>query len=89
MRASGTSTGAPPRFDGAVPPGLSVLGGFEFEFQDDEHNLQEIRVETPDDGRVLVEFKDKQAPPFTWAVDWVVIGPPPKGGDILVPAGER
>lgn len=60
----------------SIPPGESVLRGFDFRFTDGDHHVREIGVQTPDDGRVEVFFNDKNSDDtFVWSVRWATLAP--------------
>ena len=70
--SSGTARGSDHR---EIPPGDSVIRGFDLSFTRG-HHIREIGVLTPESGRVEVFFNDKdQDDDFDWSVDWAILEP--------------
>jgi hypothetical protein len=57
-----------------IAAGPSVIRGFSFDFQSDDHHLKDIGVTTPDHGRVEVFYGDKNGDDkFNWVVRWGIL----------------
>ncbi len=59
-----------------IAAGRSVIRGFSFDFQSEDHHLRDIGVSTPDDGRIEVFYGDKNGDDkFDWIVRWGILAP--------------
>jgi len=59
-----------------IAAGRSVIRGFSFDFQNDDHHLRDIGVTTPDHGRVEVFYGDQNGDDkFNWIVQWGILTP--------------